>query len=347
MTTANLDSADLIAVAHQGLINEDVLQQIFDISRIPLPLTDRIGSDNIDNAYASWTQDTLAAPDITNAAIDGADTDGANDTVTGARVGNHAQICTKTVQVSTRARQSSFIGANDVLAYQVMQRNREIRRDVEAISLLGQASVGDTGAAAGTAAGIPSWLTTNTFRGATGADGGFGGTTADIVDAPTAGTARGLTETLVRDAAQAVYEAGGDPTILMMVPGVCRALSEYMFTSSARIATLTSETTQSRNAAVAKGSVSVFVTDFGVTMEMVANRLQPDGVGGDTDVSDVLLLDPMYLRHGFLHGYRVEPLAKTGLADKRQMAVDWTLKVLTEAAHAVISDVDKTIAVIQ
>lgn len=345
MTAANLDSANLKAVAHQGLINEDVLQAIFDISRIPLPLTDRIGSDNVDNAYASWSQDTLGVPDLTNAAIDGADTTGSNDTSTGARVGNHCQICTKTVQVSTRARQSSFIGASDVLAYQVMQRNREIRRDVESISLYGQASVGDTGAAAGTTAGIPSWLETNTSRGATGADGGFGTTTADIVDAPGAGTKRGLTETLVRDMAQGVYEAGGDPTVLMMVPAVCRGLSEYMFTSSARIATLTSETTQSRNASVAKGSVSVFVTDFGVTLEMVANRLQP--VYADTDVSDVLLLDPQYLRHGFLHGYRVEPLAKTGLADKRQMAVDWCVKVLSEAAQAVIADVDKTIAVIQ
>ena len=47
---------------------------------------------------------------------------------------------------------------------------------------------------------IPSWLTTNTFRGATGVDGGFGATTGDVVDAPTEGTKRGLTETLVRDA---------------------------------------------------------------------------------------------------------------------------------------------------
>ena len=51
MSTANLDSADLKGVPHQGLINEDVMQRIFDISKIPLPLTDRIGTEDAGNAY--------------------------------------------------------------------------------------------------------------------------------------------------------------------------------------------------------------------------------------------------------------------------------------------------------
>ena len=38
-------------------------------------------------------------------------------------------------------------------------------------------------------------------------------------------------------------------------------------------------------------------------------------------------------------------LEKTGLADNRQMAVDWTLVVHTEKAHGVIADIDPTLAV--
>ena len=37
MSTANLDGADLAAVNLGGLINEDVMQQIFDISDIRYP----------------------------------------------------------------------------------------------------------------------------------------------------------------------------------------------------------------------------------------------------------------------------------------------------------------------
>ena len=47
----------------------------------------------------------------------------------------------------------------------------------------------------------------------------------------------------------------------------------------------------------------------------------------------------------YLHGYRVEPLAKTGLSDKRMMAVDWTLRVNTQRAHGAILDIDETAAV--
>jgi hypothetical protein len=52
MSTANLDSADLKAATYKGLIKEDVMSKIFDISRIPLPFTDLIGSDTHSNEYA-------------------------------------------------------------------------------------------------------------------------------------------------------------------------------------------------------------------------------------------------------------------------------------------------------
>ena len=348
MATTNLDSANLKAVAFGGLINEDVMQQIWDISRIPLPFTDTIGADRVSNSYTEWTQDRLQAQDLSNAKVDGADTTGDNDTNTGKRVGNHCQISTKTVQVSTRARESDTVGRADELAYQVMMRQRELRRDVEGISLENQASVADDGnTTPGLAGGFPSWLESTTSRGTGGSDGGF---SSGVVGAPTAGDARALTETLVRDTAQAVWELGGNPTKIMSVPNVIRELSEYMFTSSARIATLTSETGQAQTSSTAKGSVNVFVTDFGVTLDMVPNRLQATYSSGDTSpvpVANVFVYDPEFVRQGFLHGYRTEPLSKTGLADKRQMIVDWTLKVLNEEAHGLIADIDPTLPVTQ
>ena len=337
MSTANLDGADLAAVDFGGLINEDVMQQIWDISNIPLPFSDRVASDSSANAYTEWTQDRLQVVDLTNAKIDGQDTITEQDTNTGKRVGNHHQISTKTVKVSTRARESDTIGFSDTLAYQVMMRQRELRRDVEAISLENQASLADTGAAAGTVGAFPSWLESSTFRGVGGADGGF---SSGIVDAPTPGTAREGTETLIRDAAQSVWDLGGNPTTLMSTSGAIRGLSEYMFTSSARIATL-QRNEQGSGAGTAIGAVNVFLTDFGVTLTMTPNRLQQTHVDAvATQVVDMFLMDFEFVRHTFLHGYRVEPLSKTGLADNRQMAVDWSLKMLNEEAHGVVADVD-------
>ena len=123
MSSANLDSADLKAVAHGGLIREDVLDRIFDISRLPLPMTDMIGSSDVDNSYTEWTQDRLQDQDLTNAVVDGSDVT-QDDTNTGKRVGNHCQISVKRVPVSSRADASDTIGRARELAYQIMMRNQ-------------------------------------------------------------------------------------------------------------------------------------------------------------------------------------------------------------------------------
>jgi len=348
MSTANLDSADLKGVDVNGLIREDVMNKIWDISKVPLPFTDMIGSGSAKNEYKEWTTDELAAPDPTNAVVDGADASG-NDTKTGLRVGNHHQIADKVVRVSYRADASDTIGRAKELSYQLMRRQQELRRDVEAISLLNQASVADNGdAVPGKVGGLPTWLVSNTVNLTTPV--GFDVSTSKTV-VPTA-TAAGiaLTEKAVRDVVESIYEQGGDPTILMTVPGVIRKFSEYLFTSSARVASLMSDQGKSRESAAALGSVNVFVTDFG-TLKFVPNRLQLkyDALYANPSLTaayaDVFILDPSYLSQCFLKGYRTDSLAKTGLAENRQMSVDFSLIVNTEKAHGVIASVDPTLAV--
>lgn len=343
MATGNLDAAGLIAAADNGLINEDVMQQIFDISTIPLEFTDMMGApDTIDNPYAEWTQDTLSAVDVDNAAIDGADI-GTDDSVVGVRVGNHAQISRKAVFVSERARATDNVGRSDELSYQVMQRQKELRRDVEAIMCGQQASIADDGAAVpGLSAGFGAWLETNTIRGALGADGGYGATSPGIVDAPTTGTEIALSEEAVRDVSQLVFEQGGNPTKAMTTPTLKRKFSEYLYTDGAKIATLDQDVGGAMEQATAKGAVDVFLSDFSI-LALVANRLQQIV---EADNTNFYIIDPEMVRQGILKGYNVEPLGKEGLADRRQMSVDWTLKVLTEKAHGVVADVNAALPVL-
>ena len=404
MSTSNLDAADLKSVAAGGLIREDVMNKIFDISRIPLPFTDMIGTESSDNSYKEWTIDALSQADVTNAVVDGSDASG-NDTATGARIGNQHQIAQKTVRTSYRVDASNVIGRAKELAYQLTRRQQELRRDVDAILLKNQASVADDGgSAAGNLGGLPSWLVTNQASGygygSGGAVGGFNtGTKLTVARTPST-SARALTETFLRDSVQDVFLQGGDPSIFMAVPSVVRKLSEYMFTSSARVATLMSDTEGAKQAAVAMGSVNVFVTDFG-TLKLVPNRLQPfepigssltngltagviyvvnavgasslaqwnaagwpgtklpkagqwfkataTSVAGGGSVklatSNAFVLDPEYLAISYLKGYRTDELAKTGLAENRQISVDFTLIVNNEKAHALIGDIDHTAAV--
>lgn len=332
----------LKSVPYGGLINEEVMQKIWDISKIPLPLQDMISSDDAGNEHCEWTVDELAAPDLTNAVADGHQVTTEDDSKVGNRVGNHCQNSIKVVNVSTRARNSNTIGFDDALSYQVIRRQQELHRDVEAISLSSQASLADTvgtGAAIGKIGGLGSWIKTATANVTTA--GGFNLTTG-LTEAPAA-TKAALTEDNVRDVCEEVYQNGGNPGIFMSGTPVIRRFSEYLFTSSARVATLMSDQGKSREAAAALGSVNVFVTDFGVTLELHANRLQQlDATVGGGTAYNGYILDPEYIRMAYLTGYKVDPLAKNGLSDRRLMNVDWTLKVLNEKAHGMIAAIDPT-----
>lgn len=329
----------LKAAPKDGMVPESVMEQIWDISRIPLPFTDIIGSGTHDNEYASWPIDKLAAPNTANAVVDGADASGDNNVIP-TRVGNHSQISVKNVSASTRARQGGTIAMGDALAYQVMQRQRELRRDVEAIALFNQASRADNGTVAGLSAGLDAWLTTNTSNGATGSNGGFN-TGTGIVAAAVPGTARAPSEATLRDLLQSAWQQGGNPSVLMGRPPVIRGLSKHLFSTSAQVATLTSDVRERTSAAVATGSVNVLVTDFGIVCEMIANRLQPTTASG---VSTLFGIDPEYAALSYLSGYMVADLAKTGLSDKKEMSVDQCLKVYNEAAHCAYRAIDETLA---
>ncbi len=318
------------------------MSKIWDISRIPLPLTDIIGSDTHDNAYTEWTIDSLAAVDLTNAVVDGADAV-PTDAAGGTRVGNHSQISEKGVSVTQRAQKSRVIGRANELSYQVMMRQQELRRDIEAIMLNEQASIGDDGSSvAGKSAAFSSWLTTNTSNGSGGSDGGFN-TSTSVVDVPDGGTIRKLTETIMKASVLKAYNANGNVTTLMSTPELVQKLNTFLLSSSANIATPTANVTGTVPAhQVAQGAVNVYATDFNTVLIIEPNRLIVNVTGNETSVWYV---DPTKVALSFMEGINVKPLAKVGLADKRQMSADWTLKMYNEAAHAIDRGIDDSLAV--
>jgi hypothetical protein len=343
MAASNLDHQDASAVPAGGVINESLMQKIWELDFITLPLTDMISKGTHTNRKVEWTEDKLADPNINNAVVDGADI-AQNDTRLGKRLANYTQISVKEVQVSHSAEAASSVGSMAKMAPQVMKRQKELRRDVEAISLTHQGSVaGDGDTVPGRTAGFGAQVKTNVSLGATGVVGGFNSTTGLFV-APTPGTKRALSETVIRDVLQKVYEAGGDTTTFMARPPVIRKLSEYLFTATARVATITATQAQAEpKSLTAYGSVNVFVTDFGQTIQLRDNRLQQqDAVG----VSSAYLIDPAHLKHSFLRGYQTEPLGKTGLSDKNLMSGEWSFLVLNELSQGAIFDIDESLAVI-
>jgi Family of unknown function (DUF5309) len=339
MATITHVAAD--AAVYGGLIREDVMDKIWDISNIPLPFTEMCSKGTHTNRRVEFVTDELASPKLDNAVVEGSDPT-QNDGKLGLRLGNYTQIAVKRVIVTDTSEQANGIGGINSLSYQIKERQKELRRDVEAQMLSHQASVaGDANTNAGISAGIGAQLKSNVSVGATGTVGGFNTTTGLFV-APTPGTKRALSETTIRDILQQVYTAGGNTSVAMATPAVIRKLSEYLFTSTARVATLQTET-PSGSAATAIGSVNVFVTDFGQTIQLRDNRIQQQDAAGE---STMYFLDSTHLKQSFMRGYMVEPLAKTGLSEKRLMSCQYSLLVLNEKSQGAIMAIDETLAVV-
>ena len=353
MSSANLDAANLAAaLAAPGLIREDVIDTVYNLDEgIPTPLTDAVRSDTFSNLYSEWTEEDLTAPDTDNAVIDGADASG-NDTKLGIRVGNRAQLSDKVVRISDASEAVNSIGGMGRMAYQTAKRLMDLRRDVEAIACGRQASVADNGTStAGRTAGLAAWIKTNTSFGTDGAAGGFD-TSTKLVDAPTEGEARALTWAMVRAQLLAVYNAGGFPSVLMTVPGVIAAINTFLFSDAGKPfraqPTANVGGTGGGATQTAQGYISVVLSDFGIALSLVDNRLQQVYDSADSeavDVADVFILDPRYFGLSYLYGYRQKELGDVGHSSNRLISTHWMTKCFREDAHALIADINPASAV--
>lgn len=334
MTTANLDHTNLNAALKGGVVREEVMEKIWQIDKFPLPLTDMCSTGTHGNQRIEYTMDELGDAADTNAVIDGADIT-QDDSSVGTRVANYTQTAVKAVQVSTRANASNSIGRQGSLSYQISQNQKRLRRDVEMQMCSAQASVeGDGAAVAGVSAGLGAWIETNAVGGVGFVAGGYD-TTSGLIDTPTFGTPRAISETMIKDIMMAIYQEGGEGMYLMARPEVIRIISEYYFTDTAKAATMTNDNMTGTSKATAYSSTNVIVTDFG-TLTLLPNRIQ--GITA-ADSSTAYILDPKHLKQSMMRGYRTEPLAKTGLSEKRMMSVDYSMCVLNEKSQGAIFDV--------
>lgn len=367
MANTSTDSYALGTVPIGGQIHEDLMDELFDISPVARPFCDAVGTTTSTSNLKEWVRERLEAATDANAAVEG-DAATGDDSETGERLQNYHQIMDKVVFVSDRATQINTVGTSDELIKQVMKRQKALRRDEEARMVSRKiAGAGNGSTTASTMAGCGGFIgvdfldvamdpATSSRGAATGTDpllsgeGAGGGGFPDTI--AVSGTARALSEATVKSLMEAAYMHGGNPTMAMSVPTAIQLFSDYLFTSSARVATLQSTAPQgnrtdngtgngnSGGGITAQGAVNIFVTNFG-TLELVPNRFQQETA---TDEADLYLIDPTTWERSYIQGYQTNPLARDGTAEKRQITVDVTLCGLNPEGNAVFADIDLTTA---
>ena len=342
MATTNFDRYNLVNADSLDNVREDVTDIIYDITPTQTPFLSGIGRGVASNTYTEWPLDNLADVDPNNAVVDGADA-GPDQSSPTLRHGNVCQISDKVARISGRAEAVDKIGRRSEMAFQIAKRSKELKRDMEAILTGNQTSAAGDSSTASLLGGLSAWYVTNTNRDPTsGASGGWAANT--VTGATDSSAVRAMSETDLRSVIESCYTNGGEPDTIMVTPAMKTVISEYLFSSSARIATLYRDEAGGQGQATAVGAVDVFVSDFGA-LKIIPNRFQ--GHNGtvprhrDVHVCDMALYETRYLR-----GFQTLPLARTGDAENRQILVDYTLCSKQQEGSGIVADVDSTIPMV-
>lgn len=256
---------------------EDVSNIISDITPTDTPMYSMIKTEKVHARQYSYMTDSLAAA-ASNAQLEGF-TASAGTAIPTTMINGNTQILQKTFQVSATADAVKAYGRAKETAYQLSKALKEIKKDVE-FAFVGASNAGNAGNA-------------TTAREMDSADQliGSGNTTAG-------GTAA-LTEAMIVATGQAVYNNGGDATILMVKPADSLIIAG--FTGAAG---RTREFNDGNKTLT--NAVNLYVSPFG-EYKVTLNRHQM--------TTHAFLLDPSMWRTASLRPFARTLLAKTGDSD--------------------------------
>lgn len=300
---------------------EDLSNVIYSISPTDTPFMNSVGKNAATAVLHEWQTDSLAAVNLNNAVVEGADAGTATLAPT-VRVGNRTQISNKVVKISGTLETVNKAGRKSEKAYQLAKASAELKRDMEGILLSNQvAAAGNGSSTARTLGGLQAWLNSNYSGGTDGVAGNLG-TTARVT-----GADRAFTQTLLNTVIQSTYTNGGAPTILLVTPA-----QKVVASTFAGIATRFRDVPASQQAQIV-AAADVFVSDFGI-IQIVPDRFIPNADNDDT----AFLLDPEMAAVSYLRPFQTLELAKTGDSENTELLVEYTLEVRNQAAHGIITD---------
>ena len=290
---------------------EDLSNIIYNISPMQTPFMSSIGKRSINNVVFDWQTEVLATP-VATGELEGFELSRSAAVAT-TRVSNVAMISKRDATVSGSQESSDPAGKRSEMAHQLAIMSKALKRDMEeALCQKNGKTTGNATTARKTGA-FESWVKSN-VNNAAGSTPTGGGT------APTDGTQRALTETLLKDVLQSCFENGGEPSIAICGPHNKQVISGFTGRSQAR---------QFVDANTVEASVSIYSSDFGELKIVPSNRSRE---------RSLLLVDPEMAKVSYLRDFKTVDIATIGDAVTKMIVVEYGLEVSNEAAHGAVVD---------
>jgi hypothetical protein len=312
--------------SYQAIGNrEDLTDMIYNISPMETPFMSMIGRTKAFHTKHEHQTDELRAATAGGQVVE-ANTPSNRTVVPTVRVFNYTEIQQEAFLISGTQSAIRHAGRAEELAYQLVKRGNELKRNIEAaLSGANGAAVGATGTAR-VSASLESWISTNwTTQNASPTSAASEGFSASNlctapVDATTPAT---VTEANVKAMIRAAWTQGGKPDVLLVGPynkvkvsGFSGILTNNIFQQAGG---------QAKIVAAADG----YVSDFG-TFKVVPSRFNRDRT--------LCVLDTDFWAVAYLRPFQQTALAKTGDHDQRMILAEYTLESRNEAASAKVAD---------
>ena len=293
---------------------EDTIWDLFPMDTWALSNLDKVKAEGTTH---SWLLDSLEAATL-NTQLDGDDASmvTVNQPL---RFSNSCQISRKNFSISGTVEATTLAGRRSEVARQAMKQMRELKRDIE------KALVGNQGMCVGSqtvariSAGMESYIASSDHGGnaiiATTTNAGSTiGFSSSTVSAPTdGGSFGGLAQTSFNSALLLAWTDGGDTRVILTGPTYKASIDG--FTSNA---TRTLEVNADPNMAIMVSS-GVYISDYGNHTLVLSRYVR------NSNPATVLCIDPDYWATAFLRRPFMEPLAKTGDSERRQILTEFCL----------------------
>lgn len=276
---------------------------------------------NLDKVSATstrheWLLDSLEAA-AANAVLEGDDASFATIVVP-LRHDNDLQISRKTFLISGSAEAVKLAGRKSEIARQATKKMRELKRDIEFSILNNQGASAGANTATRMSAGMESWIAStdhggNGIRATSTNAGSTIGYSSGTVSAPTDGGSFGaLSQTALNECLLQAWTDGGNPSMILVnathkvtIDGFTSQATRFVDVDKAgEIPILT--------------AANVYVSDYGKHTVMLSRYMR-------SNPSCLLALDLDYWATAWLRRPFMEPLAKTGDGEKRQILAEWCL----------------------
>lgn len=296
---------------------EDLSDVLFDVSPTDTPFITAAKKGKSTATSHDWLTDELEDP-ADNAHVEGDDA-APVDVASRSRLANYTQIFKKHSVVSgTQERVLKGGGIKSEMAYQVARRMKAMKRDCERACIgVDNPKVAGDDTTAREMGSFTTYMTDQTYFGGTG----FVAPSGNGVDAPTAGTPRALTEDIMKDGLETLWNnSGGNENIL----GICGSHQRGV------ISTFTSSSTRYVTTDDKKlvASIDVYDGDFHTV------TITPDRYCKQTSL---FLVDPEYVSLADLRPAFTKDLATLGDSTRKEIVWETTLEVCNPEAHVEIA----------